>query len=128
MKIHHIGYVVDSIDNYRKNLISSEVLRRVYDKFQKAHLALINYDNIYIELIEPISSKSLTYYFLKKHKDSYHHLCYVINSKKEAEDIIRIKRMVKILDFVYAPLLEAEVSFAYSRNKEIIEFALSPKI
>ena len=120
--------MVESIDDYLKNLISGEVLRRVYDKFQKAHLVLVNYDNIYIELIEPVSSKSLTYHFLKTHKDSYHHLCYVIHSKKEAENIIRARRMIKILDFVYAPLLETEVSFAYNRNKEIIEFALSPKI
>jgi len=30
--------------------------------------------------------------------------------------------MIKVLDWVYAPLLQADVVFAYNKNKEVVEF------
>jgi hypothetical protein len=125
MKIHHIGYVVKNIDEYKKNLIVNKVIKRVYDKTQKAELILIETENIFIELIEPKEEDSFTYNFLQK-GGGYHHLCYQI-SKKEAEEYIKTKKMIRVLDWVYAPLLDADVCFAYNRNKEIVEFVCIEK-
>jgi len=125
MKIHHIGYVVKSIEKYKKNLIIDEVLKEVYDETQKANLVLIKAQNIFIELIEPTSKESFTYNFLQK-GGGYHHLCFQ-TSKEEAEEFIQNKKMIKVLDWVYAPLLDGDVCFAYNRNKEIVEFVCLKK-
>ena len=120
MKVHHIGYVVKNIEKYKKNLIIDEIINEVYDETQKAKLVLLNANNIFIELIEPQSEESFTYNFLKK-GGGYHHLCYE-TTKIIAENFVKDKKMIKVLDWVYAPLLESEVMFAYNRNKEIVEF------
>lgn len=119
--MHHIGYVVNNIDTHYKNLINNYIVKRLYDKNQQAELALIKTDNVLIELIQPKEKTALTYNFLQK-GGGYHHLCYEISNKNEAEKIIKDTRMIKTLDWIYAPLLEAEVIFAYNRNKEIVEF------
>ena len=120
MKVHHIGYVVKNIEKYKKNLIIDEVLREVYDEIQKAKLVLLKSENIFIELIEPQSKESFTYNFLQK-GGGYHHLCYE-TTKENAENLIKTKKMIKVLNWVYAPLLESEVMFAYNKNKEVVEF------
>jgi len=120
VRVHHIGYVVKNIEKYRKNLIIDKVVKEVYDDTQKAKLVLLKTDNIFIELIEPQNEKSFTYNFLRK-GGGYHHLCYEV-SKDMAESFIKNKKMIKVLDWVYAPLLDSEVMFAYSVNKEVVEF------
>lgn len=126
MKIHHIGFVVKDIEKYRKNLVVDEVIKRVYDPIQKANLELINSEGSYIELIEPTEESAFTYKFMNK-GGGYHHLCYEVENKTDALAIIAQKKMIKVLDFVYAPLLDAEVIFAYNRNKEVVEFVVCPK-
>ena len=119
--IHHVGYVVKDIDEYAGNLVKSFIVKRLYDETQEAELALIQTENVFIELIQPIKERSFTYNFLQK-GGGYHHLCYKVHSKSKAEEIIRKKRMIKVLDWVYAPLLQADVVFAYNKNKEVVEF------
>jgi methylmalonyl-CoA/ethylmalonyl-CoA epimerase len=119
--IHHVGYVVKDIDEYASNLVKSVIVKRLYDETQEAELALIQTENVFIELIQPIKEGSFTYNFLQK-GGGYHHLCYKVLSKSKAEEIIRKKRMIKVLDWVYAPLLQADVVFAYNKNKEVVEF------
>jgi methylmalonyl-CoA/ethylmalonyl-CoA epimerase len=121
MGVHHIGYVVKDIDQYAANLVEGVIIKRLYDEVQEADLALIQVDNVLIELIQPIKESSLTYGFLQK-GGGYHHLCYQVDSKGKAEEIIKEKKMIKVLDWVFAPLLQATVVFAYNKNKEVVEF------
>ncbi len=126
MKIHHIGFVVKDIEKYKRNLVVDEVIKRVYDPIQEANLELINSEGAYIELIEPTKESAFTYKFMKK-GGGYHHICYEVKNKTDALAIIEQKKMIKVLDFVYAPLLDGEVIFAYNRNKEVVEFVVCPK-
>ena len=121
MGVHHIGYVVKDIDQYATNLAEGVIVKRLYDDVQEADLALIQADNVLIELIQPMKESSFTYGFLQK-GGGYHHLCYQVDSKGKAEEIIKEKKMVKVLGWVFAPLLQAMVVFAYSKNKEVVEF------
>ena len=121
MGVHHIGYVVKDIDQYAANLVEGVIIKRLYDDVQEADLALIQADNVLIELIQPMKESSFTYGFLQK-GGGYHHLCYQVDSKGKAEKIIKEKKMVKVLGWVFAPLLQAMVVFAYSKNKEVVEF------
>ena len=41
MKIHHIGFVVKSINKYKKAMPYNKSLKKVYDKIQMANLELI---------------------------------------------------------------------------------------
>jgi len=125
MRIHHIGYVVKNIEKYKKNLVIDKILKEVYDDTQNAKLALIKSENIFIELIEPQNQNALTYNFLQK-GGGYHHLCYE-TTKEEAEYLIKEKKMIKVLDWVYAPLLDSDVCFTYNRNKEVLEFVCLKK-
>ena len=125
MKIHHIGYVVKNIEKYKKNLVIEKILKEVYDKSQNAKLVLIKSENIFIELIEPQNENAFTYNFLQK-GGGYHHLCYE-TTKEEAEYLIKEKKMIKVLNWVYAPLLNGDVCFAYNRNKEVVEFVCLKK-
>ena len=90
MKIHHIGYVVKSIEKCRKNLIIEETVKEIYDETQKANLALIKAQNIFIELIEPVSKESFTYNFLQK-GEGYHHLCFQAQKRRQ-NNLSKIKR------------------------------------
>jgi methylmalonyl-CoA/ethylmalonyl-CoA epimerase len=125
MKIHHIGYVVKDIKKYKKNLVIDNILKEVYDDTQNAKLVLIKSENIFIELIEPQNQNAFTYNFLKK-SGGYHHLCYE-TTKEGAELLIKEKKMIKVLDWVYASLLDGDVCFAYNRNKEVVEFVCLKK-
>jgi methylmalonyl-CoA/ethylmalonyl-CoA epimerase len=125
MKIHHIGYVVKDIEKYKKNLVVGNILKEVYDDTQNAKLVLIESENIFIELIEPQTEDAFTYSFLQK-GGGYHHLCYE-TTKEEAEYLIKEKKMIKVLGWVHAPLLESDVCFAYNRNKEVVEFVCLEK-
>lgn len=126
MKVHHIGYVVENLKRAKEQMVVDEVVRELYDEVQKAQLALIKADNLFIELIEPRSEDSFTYNFLKK-GGGYHHLCYEVDVKEDAERLIRDRKMIKVLNWVHAPLLDGEVCFAYNRSKEIVEFVCLEK-
>ena len=125
MKIHHIGYVVNDIAQYQKNLLPQKVIASVYDEVQKADLVLIETDNVLVELIQPKEKDAPTHRFLQKYGNAYHHLCYEVDTKKTAEAIIASKRMIKTLGWIYAPLLKSEVIFAWDRNRQVVEFVLS---
>jgi hypothetical protein len=121
LNLHHIGYVVQDIDYFASNLVQSEIVERIYDETQKAELALILNEKIFIELIQPSNPSSFTYNFLQK-GGGYHHLCYEVKDKNIVNHIIKTKRMIKTMGWVYAPLFKADVLFAYNKNKEIVEF------
>jgi len=124
--INHIGYIVESIEVFSENLFQYDVVSKKYDPIQKANLALYKYENIFVELIEPLSSESFTWRFLKESRSNYHHLCYEVASVDEACDIIKKSKMVKVFGPVPAVLFDGRlVLFAFSRNKEIVEFLVS---
>jgi hypothetical protein len=125
IKFHHIGFVVSDIEKYQKNMLCQSKILDVFDKIQNARLALyLNFDNSFIELIQPINEKSFTWNHLKKYGNSFHHLCYSI-SASELDEITSAQRMVKILGPVPAVLFSGKsVVFYYTRNKSIIEFLI----
>lgn len=125
--LHHVGYVVKSIEKYEKNIVFSQKLKEVIDPVQNAKLALYAIGGgSYIELIEPLSETAFTYNFLQKNSGThYHHLCYAV---KNIEQITALKEQLRLIDIlgpVPAILFDNKmVYFFYSRNKEIIEFLI----
>lgn len=126
MIVNHIGYIVESIDNFSESLFQYEAVSKKYDPIQKANLALFKYENICIELIEPTSPESFTWNFLKGGGATYHHLCYEVSSVEEALGFIKQLKMIKVFGPVPAVLFDnRSVLFAFSKNKEVVEFLVS---
>ncbi len=121
MRVDHIGFVVKNAEKYRKNLPIQTVVKSLYDPLQDAYLELIDGGGVMIELIEPQNEDAFTWNFLQK-GGGYHHICYECDSLKEAKDAIKNQFMVEVLGPIPAPLLDGQVLFARSRNREIVEF------
>jgi len=125
MKLHHIGYVVKSIEAAAAALPGLRLVDRVFDPVQQAELALYALDNVHIEFICPAGEQSFTWRFLDKDGGGYHHLCYEAPDLETAQRLMREHRMVKVLGPVPALLFGGrQVLFAYSRNKDVVEFLI----
>lgn len=122
LKIHHVGYVVSDIDQYAANFPCGNVINRVFDPLQDADLAVYELSNAMIEFIEPKSSNSFTYEFLKQNGQGIHHICYETTSMQHINSLILENKMIKVRGPMKAILFGREVVFAMTRQKALIEF------
>ena len=126
MNLHHIGYVVNDISLYEKNLLFEKKEREIFDPLQNSMMALyLNFGNSLVELIHPLNEKSFTYNYLQKNGSSYHHLCYEVSSRDEIAHFAGEKKLILVKGPLPAILFNnREVWFYYTRNKQIVEFVL----
>ncbi len=126
MKLHHIGYVVKDIEQYEKNLLFEKKVIELFDPVQNSKMALYsNFNESYIELIQPLNEQSFTYNFLQKSGGGYHHLCYEIKSREELMKVAADQKLISIKGPIPAILFgNREVWFYFSRNKQIVEFVI----
>ena len=126
MKLHHIGYVVKDIEQYEKNLLFEKKVIKLFDPVQNSKMALYsNFNESYIELIQPLNEQSFTYNFLQKNGSGYHHLCYEIKSREELMKVAADQKLISIKGPIPAILFgNREVWFYFSRNKQIVEFVI----
>ena len=86
MQIHHIGIVVDDIDQAKKvyeNIFGWEItLRKMVDEFN-AECAFIPAGNIYLELVKPTANDGLKRFLEKHGSGSLHHICYIVDDMKQ---------------------------------------------
>ena len=126
LKIHHIGYVVRSIDDFKDDFIDLKLINSTIDEIQNAKLSIFEQANekILIELIEPLTEKSFTWKHLEKNDQSMHHICYEGISFDKIKEICSIKKMIIVRGPLYAKLFDKEIVFVMSRNKTLFEFIL----
>ncbi|HUM64385.1 MAG TPA: VOC family protein [Chitinophagaceae bacterium] len=126
MKLHHIGYVVKDIEQYEKNLLFEKKVRELFDPVQNSKMALYsNFNDSFIELIQPLNEESFTYNFLQKSGGGYHHLCYEMNSAGELMELASAQKLIRIKGPLPAILFDnREVWFYFTRNKQIVEFVI----
>lgn len=123
--LNHVGYVVKSIEAFKKNLPPMEAIKAVEDPVQRAKIELLGFPNgSAIELIEPLDSQSFTWNFLEKNGESMHHVCYEGYSLQELEKIFFECKMIKLRGPMPAILFGRDVIFAMTRSKSIVEFIL----
>jgi methylmalonyl-CoA/ethylmalonyl-CoA epimerase len=127
MTFHHIGFVVNSIERYERNLFFEEKMREEIDPIQKAKLSLYrNFGSSCIELIEPLEESSFTWRALKHNGNTFHHLCYEIDNMDKLSFLQEKQRWIEILEPVPALLFDNKlVTFYMDRNKQIIEILIS---
>jgi len=85
LTLHHIGCVVDSIENriesYRIGLGSVSVSKIFEDPIQRSRVAFLDLPSpgsVQLELVEPAASDSPVAHFLQK-GGGLHHLCYLVD-------------------------------------------------
>lgn len=127
IKFHHIGIVVNSIEQYEKQILSSKKIREVVDEVQNSKLALYeNFDSSFIELIEPLNENSTSFNSLKKFGVHLNHLCYRVNSFEEIDNNMNENKWIKVLGPVPAILFDnKEVVFYLNRFGQLTEFLIS---
>ena len=125
LKLHHTGFVVANLKDYESKMILENKINEVYDEIQDANLALYsNYGSSFIELIQPISTNSMTYNFLNKTKGGFHHFCYEINAV-DLDIVVAEYKLIKLMDIVPAKLFNNQnVAFYYAKNRQVVEFLL----
>ena len=102
LKLDHIGFVVENI-NKLKELFGTIGLdtgtEAVVNPLQKVSASFVNVgerDDIYIELLEPVSDDSPISNFLQKRGSGLHHLCFEVDDIEKATHELNAKgfRMV----------------------------------
>jgi methylmalonyl-CoA/ethylmalonyl-CoA epimerase len=100
--LHHIGCVVDSIENriesYGVALGSVSASRIFEDPIQRSRVAFLNLPSpgaVQLELVEPAASDSPVARFLEK-GGGLHHLCYEVDDLQEQIRWMKSQRAVLI--------------------------------
>ncbi len=126
MKLHHLGFVVASIEEYEKKMLYESKLKTVIDEVQQAKLSLYeNFGSSFIELIEPLNESAFTYNALQKFGNHFHHLCYAVKHPSEMEQVAKKNKMILFKAGLKAALFDSKlVYFYFSQNKTIIEFLI----
>jgi hypothetical protein len=125
IKVHHVGTLVQDIEDYLAGSFWSPRSDVVYDPLQKARLCLVSItpdDDQLVELIEPVGEDSPTIKALKKGQ-KLHHLCFELPTIELANAFIRAHHLLPVTHWQKAVLFqERPVRFAYTRNRELVEF------
>ena len=127
LKMNHIGIVARDIDRYMKASFYPALSKHVFDPIQHSNIGLIEIAGQQpdIELIEPVGESATTFNFLKKTGGGYHHICYEIESEEVLDQFLRNNQIKKIYGPVKAILFDTkQVTFGYTRNREIVEFLI----
>jgi len=125
MKIHHIGYAVNNIEdslNEFKKLGYKCVENKIVDKKRKVIIQFIKNGYYLIELVAPLGKESPVTNLLKKQGNSPYHICYETdNLEKEIKDLDD-DGFVIISDLLKAPAINnKKVIFLYKKEIGLIE-------
>lgn len=86
MIIHHIGLVVNNIENhftkYFRDALGYDTISRTYiDNNIGVKVAFVNLnDKVLLELVEPLDENSPVSNYLKKRGQTLHHLCFEVEN------------------------------------------------
>lgn len=90
MRLDHIGFVVDSIEEAAeifRALGLKEITRPVENPLQRVSASFVNVGgnkDIYIEILEPSQAKSPVTGFLEQKGGGLHHLCFEVDDIEES--------------------------------------------
>jgi methylmalonyl-CoA/ethylmalonyl-CoA epimerase len=123
LRLHHLGYLVQSISEFEQNALLGTKLKQIYDPVQKAELALYEgHGGPLLELVEPKQEDAFTHRALEKNGPGFHHLCYQVADSQTVEALAEEKLWIPIRGPLPATLFDqAFVYFFMDRNRQIVE-------
>lgn len=127
INFHHIGIVVKSIDQYERQLFFEKKENDLIDELQSARLTLYkNFNNSFIELIEPLNENSPSYNALVKNGNHINHYCYSIDNYLSLTELAQARNWLKVMGPIPAKLFDNKnVVFYLDRNRQLIEFIIN---
>ncbi len=125
-KIHHIGYIVNNIDNAVGTMINLgyEIKQNtVYDKNRHIDICFLKNEYQLIELIQPKDETAVTYKLLAKTGPAPYHICYQVESIEEACKVLKKADFYPISNIEKAMAMgeKCNVIFLYNQNIGLIE-------
>ena len=123
MKLHHVGYIVKSINEFLLTLPHNSVVDDCIDEIQEARLVLVDCgSDVFVELVEPFSHESRLFPQIERSLGGINHICFE-GSQREIEYQIELLGLLKIFGPVSAPLFGYRmVEFYVNKDMSIIEF------
>lgn len=129
MRIHHVGYVVQSIQQAALGFIESLELdwdgRVIHDPLQTVRVSFLHpraAGSPSLELVEPAGAGSVVQRFLEK-GGGLHHLCFEVDSLEA-----QLERANASRDRIVHPPAPAaafdgrRIAWVYTRNKLLVEY------
>jgi len=95
LKLHHIGFVSTDIAKtvraFEKILGAELVSSPFLDKVQRVNEVNVRIGDTVIQIFEPVVTPSPVNHFLEKRGEGLHHLCFEVESIREALDEFRAR-------------------------------------
>jgi len=86
MKIDHIGIAVKdskvAIEKYKKIYPNLEIKTEI-SKNEDMKISFLKFDNIEIEILEPLKEESVIHKFIQKHGEGIHHISLQVDNIQE---------------------------------------------
>lgn len=115
LKIHHIGYLVKKTESAVRTLkaLGYEITQdTLLDEIRQVDVCFLEKDGYRVELVSPVSDKSVVYGLLKKYKNCPYHICYETTDFERDYESLRGKGFFPIDSLTPAPALSGrEVVF-----------------
>ena len=129
MKVHHIGYYVDNINNAIENFLDLgwEITgESKFDKNRKVKIVFLKMGGNCIELIEPLEGCKTFTKNMRKLGNFPYHICYQVDDIAKAGNELVKKGYTVLRECEEAPALDGgKVLFLYSLGTgqiELVEF------
>ncbi len=125
LKIHHVGYAVDSIEEGIKILetLGFKIDSNIFsDVKRKVKIVFMSKDEMKIELVAPLSVDSPVSKFLSKNGPSPYHICYSTDDIYKTVDELKQLKFIQISEIEDAiAFSDKKVVFMYSKSIGILE-------
>lgn len=108
LNVHHIGYLVKKIEPAIRTMkaLGYQITQdTVLDEIRQVHICFLEKDGYRIELVCPVSDKSVVYGLLKKYKNCPYHICYETSDFEKDFDALRAEGFLPIDTLTPAPAL-----------------------
>lgn len=130
-KIHHVGIVVERLDDARGfygGILGLPLVKEAVVPDQRVRAALFAAGESEIELIEPLDRESGVARFLARHGEGLHHLCF--HTPDVTADLADLRRRdVALIDVVPRQGLAGRIAFLHPRACAgvLVELATPPE-
>jgi len=127
--LHHVGYVVESIQKAAATFAASLALdwdgRIIHDPLQQVCVSFFqprSPGNPVFELVEPASQDSPVAGFLRR-GGGYHHLCYEVDSLEEQLGIVRENGdLIARMPLPAVAFDGRRIAWVFTRNNMLLEY------
>ena len=130
MKIDHIGIAVknskETIKKYK--LICSDLkIKTETSKNKDMLISFMKFENIEIELLEPLKEESVVYKFIQKHGEGIHHIALQVDNIQEKMDQLKNKKIRIINNTPKIGSHDSLVNFLHPKDFDGVLFELCQK-